>query len=196
MLLTKGNVKGRKKVFKKPSFWKNCENYSNDHIKSKFHSLVSRGPEYVCVNCNQVFFKHSVEEFKLTNNLKPFPDHLKNKCIVRSKSVDDKEWICNQCKKYFESGKIPPCSVGNGFKFPDIPPELKGLTKLEESLISLWIPFMQIKEISRSCQLSKHGNVVNVPADVNKTVKVLRRNMNASETIPLKLKRSVSLEIT
>lgn len=189
------NQKKRKRTgesFQKAKLFKKCENYSNDHIKSKFHSLVSRGPEYVCVSCNQVFFQHSVEEFKLTNNRNPFPDHLINKCIVRSKSVDDKEWICNQCKKYLKSGKIPPCSVGNGFRFPDIPPELKNLTKLEERLIAPRIPFMQIKEMPRGGQLAMHGNVVNVPADVNKTVKVLPRNMDASETIPLKLKRSVS----
>lgn len=82
-----------------------------------------------------------------------------------------------------KSGKIPPCSVGNGFRFPDIPPELKNLTKLEERLIAPRIPFMQIKEMPRGGQLAMHGNVVNVPADVNKTVKVLPRNMDASETI-------------
>lgn len=37
-----------------------------------------------------------------------------------------------------------------------------------------------------------YGNVVNVLVDVNKIVKVLLRNMDVSEIIFLKLKRSVS----
>lgn len=161
-------------------------------IKSKFHALVSHGPEYVCVCCSQVFFKHSVDEYKQCNMLKSLSDHLIENCIVRSRSVDNKEWICRQCKKYLRAGNIPPCSVGNGFSFPKIPAELQGLTKLEERLIAPRIPFMQIKEMPRGGQLAMHGNVVNVPADVNKTVKLLPRNMDASETIPLKLKRSVN----
>lgn len=90
--------------------------------------------------------------------------------------------------------KVPPCSISNGFCFPAIRNELQGLTKLEERLISPRIPFMQIKELPRGGQLAMHGNVVNVPADVNKTVKLLPRNMDASETIPIKLKRSLNFK--
>ena len=37
--------------------------------------------------------------------------------------------------------------------------------------------------------MSIHGNVINVPADVNSTVNVLPRPVNESQTIPKKLKR-------
>ena len=53
---------------------------------------------------------------------------------------------------------------------------------------------MQIKELTRGGQITMHGNLINVPADVNKTVKLLSRNMNDSETIPLKLKRNVNFK--
>ena len=53
--------------------------------------------------------------------------------------------------------------------FP-VKPQCFNLTPLEERLISRRIPFMQIRELSRGGQLSIHGNVVNVPADVNSTV--------------------------
>ena len=99
-----------------------------------------------------------------------------------------------QCKKYLKDGKVPPCSIGNGFSFPSLPKELQGLTKLDERLISPRIPFMQIKELTRGGQITMHGNLINVPADVNKTVKLLSRNMNDSETIPLKLKRNVNFK--
>ena len=51
---------------------------------------------------------------------------------------------------------------------------------------------MQIWELPGGGQLSIHGNVVNVPADVNSTVNVLPRPMNQSQTILIKLKRRLS----
>jgi hypothetical protein len=138
----------------------------------EFHKLVSFGPEYVCVSCRQVFFKHSVDEFKPLK----VSNSLINRCVIQLKSAGNKEWICRQCKKYLKDGKVPPCSIGNGFYFPNIPFELQGLTQLEERLISPRIPFM----LPRGGQLAVHGNVVNVPADVNKTVKP--RNMDSFET--------------
>ena len=48
---------------------------------------------------------------------------------------------------------------------------------------------MQVRQLPRGGQLSIHGNVVNVPADVNSTVSVLPTPINESQTIPIKLKR-------
>ena len=42
-------------------------------------------------------------------------------------------------------GKVPKLSVANGMKWPDKPPELD-LHQLEERLISLRLPFMQVRE--------------------------------------------------
>ena len=73
--------------------------------------------------------------------------------------------------------------------FPERPEVLKNLMSLEERLISPRIPFMQVRELPSGGQLSIHGNVVNVPADVKTTVSVLPRPINESQTIPIKLKR-------
>ena len=53
-------------------------------------------------------------------------------------------------------------------------PECLNFTPTQERLKSLCIPFMQIIlcELPRGGQLSIHGNVVNVPADVNSVVKL------------------------
>ena len=51
---------------------------------------------------------------------------------------------------------------------------------------------MQIRELPSGGQLSIHGNVINVPANVNSTVSVLPRPVNESQTIPIKLKRRLS----
>ena len=60
----------------------------------------------------------------------------------------------------------------------------------------LCIPFMQIRELPTGGRLSIHGNVINVPADVNSTVNVLPRPVNESQTIPLKLKRRRAVFVT
>jgi len=73
-----------------------------------------------------------------------------------------------------------------------VKPQCLNLTPLEERLISPRIPFMQIRELPKGGQLSIHGNVVNVPADINSTVSTLPRSVNESRTIPIKLKRSLS----
>ena len=75
--------------------------------------------------------------------------------------------------------------------FPD-KPEVLNLTSLEERLISPHIPFMQLRELPRGGQLSIHGNIVNVPSDVNSTVHCLPRPLSESQTIPIKLKRRLS----
>ena len=68
-------------------------------------------------------------------------------------------------------------------------PDVLNLTSLEERLISPRIPLVQIRELPRGGQLSIHGNIVNVPSDVNSTVHCLPRPISESQTIPIKLKR-------
>jgi len=54
---------------------------------------------------------------------------------------------------------------------------------------------MQIRELSRGGQLSIHGNIVNVPRDVNSTVHCLPRPRSKSQTIPIKLKRRLGYKL-
>ena len=72
--------------------------------------------------------------------------------------------------------------------FPE-KPKVLNLHQLEERLIALRIPFMQIKELPRNSQLSIKGHIVNVPVEVQPTIDVLPRNMSQSSTITVKLKK-------
>ena len=47
-------------------------------------------------------------------------------------------------------------------------------------------------ELPRGGQLSIHGNVVNVPADVNSVLNTLPKLIHESQTIPIKLKSKLS----
>ena len=76
-------------------------------------------------------------------------------------------------------------------KWPDKPPELN-LHQLEERLIALRIPFMQIGELPRGRQYSLKGNVINVPVDIQPTINCLPRPMDENFTVAIQLKKKLS----
>ena len=76
-------------------------------------------------------------------------------------------------------------------KWPDKPPELD-LHQLEERLVSLRTPFMQIRELPRGGQYSLKGNVINVPVDIQPTVSCLPRPVDENFTIAVQLKKKLS----
>ena len=102
-----------------------------------------------------------------------------------------KRWLCYCCYDSLKQKKVPSLSLANGLHFPERPQDLE-LTSLEERLVAPRIPFMVIYEKARGGQYAVKGNVVNVPVDVNKTIRVLPRMLNDCETIPVKLKRKQS----
>ncbi len=109
--------------------------------------------------------------------------------LLVSKALTILNGYVGTCHSNLKAGKLPTCAQANKMTFPEKPDVLKDLTPLEERLISPRIPFIQVRELPRGGQLSIHGNVVNVPADVNSTVSILPRPINESQTIPIKLKR-------
>ena len=153
-----------------------------------FHKNISVGPEYICTCCDQLWYRSSVTECNVSL-YKYCSKEILNLCLTGLKSIDNTEWICGTCHSNLKVGKLPSCAKANKMTFPEKPEVLKDLTPLEERLISPRIPFMQVRELPSGGQLSIHGNVVNVPADVNTTVSVLPRPINESQTIPIKLKR-------
>ena len=151
-----------------------------------FHNAVKRGFSYVCTCCHQTWSDISV--VNLRNSKLNFNSDIIKKCLTSYKSVNGIEWICRTCLSALKEEKIPKLSVANLFSFPSKPNELN-LHQLEERLVALRIPFMQIRELPRGRQLSVKGNVVNCPVDVQPTVNALPRQVDDNITIPVKLKR-------
>ena len=154
---------------------------------NKFREAIDLSSSFVCSCCQQTWFKHSVQAVA-TLNMKALDAHLLDKCLTGYTSVGNCEWICNTCLNNLKRGKIPKLSVANGMKLIVQPAELN-LNHLEERLISLRIPFMQIRALNNGGQFSLKGSVVNVPSDIEPTIQALPRLQNKSETIPVKLKR-------
>ena len=154
----------------------------------KFNEAMRSGSSFVCSSCHQTWFKQSVRDVSSLSKMASLDVQLLNNCLTGYLSVANCEWICNTCLFNIKKGKIPKLSVINGMKFPRKPPELN-LSNLEERLISLRIPFMQIRALNSGGQFSLKGSIVNVPADIEPTIQALPRFCNQSETIPVKLKK-------
>ena len=152
----------------------------------QFHSSIAVGPLFVCTCCHQTWFRKGVCMLKNINLPKSSRLYL-----TKFTSVNDEEWICHTCMGAIRDGKVQKLSVANGMKWPDKPPELD-LHQLEERLISLRIPFMQIREVPRGGQYSLKGNVINVPVDIQPTVSCLPRPMDENFTIAVQLKKKLS----
>ena len=88
--------------------------------------------------------------------------------------------------------RVPKIALCRGLTFPDIPPELSGLTVIEQRLVSPRHEFMNIRSLGRERQHGLHGMVVNVPIDIDKTVNQLPRTFLQSQTIQLQLFRKLS----
>ena len=151
-----------------------------------FQNTVKDGPSYVCTCCHQTWFKHSMTpEDKWPKKI----DHqILHEHITNYKSKDDKQWLCHTCINNLKEKRTPKLSFKNKTCFPP-KIDVLDLQVLEERLIALRIPFMQIRELPRGSQLSMKGAVVNVPTDVQTTVNSLPRTQSMMETIPIKLKR-------
>ena len=153
----------------------------------RFHSDIAIGPLYVCSCCHQTWFRKSVSMLKNTH----ISAENKRLHCTDFTSVGNEEWICHTCMSALREGKPPKLSVANGMKWPDKPPELN-LHQLEERLIALRIPFMQIRELPRGGQYSLKGNVINVPVDIQPTINCLPRPMDENFTVAIQLKKKLS----
>ena len=132
-----------------------------------FDKDISVGPEYTCACCDQLWYRSSVTECN-ASLYQSCSKEILNLCLTGLKSIDNSEWMCGTCHSNLKAGKLPSCAKANKMNFPEKPDVLKDLTPLEERrLILPRIPFMQLRELPSGGQLSIHGNVVNVPADVN-----------------------------
>ena len=153
----------------------------------QFHSDISIGPLYICSCCHQTWFRKSVSMLKNTH----IPAESKRLHCTDFISVNSEEWICHTCLSALRESKIPKLSVTNCMKWPFKPPELN-LHQLEERLIALRIPFMQIRELPRGGQYSLKGNVINVPVDIQPTINCLPRPMDENFTVAIQLKKKLS----
>ena len=159
------------------------------NLIKKFHAAVSRGPMYICTCCDQLWYKHSVNNAQKVRLSNPNAE----KYLLSKISVDNVEWICQTCDKYLKKNKIPPCAAKNGMSFP-VKPDFFDLNELECRLVAPRLAFQKLVQAPRGNQLKIKGNVVNVPADVNNTVNIIPRLPQETGTIKVQLKRRLKFK--
>jgi hypothetical protein len=153
-----------------------------------FEEKISNGPSYIYTCCHQTWFCDSVVN---VSTFKKSASPSVNMYLTNLKSVEDKEWICHTCLNSSKCNKIPLFSIANKMGFPEKPKELD-LYPLEERLISLRIPFIQIRQLPRGGQFYVKGNVVNLPVDIQPTINYLPCTLDDPITISVKLKKKPS----
>jgi len=154
----------------------------------KFRTQTKEGPTLVCICCGALWFRSSVHSVSSTNlEQKHNPDFLKN--IFNVKSED--KWICRTCLIYVKRGQVPRLALSNGLDFPIIPEVLKNLTALEERLVALRLPFLQIRSLGVDRQCGMKGNVVHIPNDIETSVSCIPRTADEASVIPVVLVRQL-----
>ena len=161
---------------------------SIDDLIKNFHKEVGKGPVHKCCVCDQLWYRHSVVILQ-RNSL---PDcHAVDICVPDKDRSGVKKLICNTCLSHLKKKKIPPSSIANGMRFPEIPDHLKDLHQVEWRLVSPRIPFMKVFAAPRGGQKKIRGNIVNVPCDTVNTFQVLPHSGSEHHTIQVKIKRDL-----
>ena len=144
--------------------------------------------QFVCTWCSQQKYRDQVTP--VTNKTGLF-----QRCCTDYMSVDNIEWICVSCSRQIRKGLVPEMAVLNGFNYASIPLQFS-VTRLEELLCSARIPFMKIFSRPRGGQYASKGAVVNVPSNIDHTLKILPRPANDNCLLAVDLKRRTTDETT
>jgi len=112
---------------------------------------------------------HQLQRVKIIDTVHQVHKHLIDVRTTVKASADNTEWVSSTCHSNLNDWKLPVCCKANKMNFP-VKPECLNFTLLEEALIFPRIPSLQICELPRGGQLSIHGKVVCVPADVTSAV--------------------------
>lgn len=91
--------------------------------------------------------------------------------------------ICNRCKRLNDRNKF---SKANNMDPGPIPPELVGLTLVEQMLISQVLPCMTIVRLPKGGQFGFKGHVLNVSQDLFGFVRTLPRSVQSLDLLVLK----------
>jgi len=136
----------------------------------------------ICTYCGSLWFRSSVHSVSTTNLENKHSPQFLGKILYLSSG---EAWICRTCYIYVQKGQVPR------LEFPKIPDVLKNLTTLEERLVALRLPFLQIRSLGVDRQCGMKGNVVHIPNDVDTSVSCIPRTADEASVIPVILVRQL-----
>ncbi len=174
-----------------------------DYLLEQANLAMQEFPALACTVCHRARFKEQVIPCKRSRYSKT--DHIQNtmtgdyvhrcdsECSdnTRYHKLRLKEWVCFTCDRHLKKGDVPPQAIVNGLKLDPIPEELKVLNPLERHLISIIQPFQKIVPLPKGGQKGVRGQMVCVPADLQKTADTLPWTPDTNSLIRVKLKRKL-----
>jgi len=91
---------------------------SLDQLVVNFHKLVVTGPTFVCICCDQLWYRHNLVRGATDNE-------AVLKCIGTSEQCcTSHQLVCCTCYNHLKLNKVPPCAVQNKISFPHKPEHL------------------------------------------------------------------------
>ena len=124
-----------------------CGQSSTLLTSHSFTSAVQEGPDYVCVCCNRLMYRKTVQQFQVSNYDKAPSDFVVTDVV----SAQNKQWICKTRHGGLKRGRLPAQAKANKLDLDSIPVELSELNPLETHLICLRIPFMNTSLRQAAC---------------------------------------------
>lgn len=174
-----------------------------------YFTARSVGPTCVCFCCQGLFFPRQVlvkdlekivktaENFVSTKASKEIQEDFNRENFVSQIHNYASGYVCKTCDKHLSQAKVPKLAAIENLKFQDIPECLSRLSPLEQIMVSPYIGFIKLIELTPyalNSQLGIKGGVVNIEVDVNELVKVLPRKFNDMKIIQLAIKRKMSFK--
>ncbi|GIY39597.1 ATP-dependent DNA helicase [Caerostris darwini] len=150
-------------------------------VEERFFKSIADGPTHRCYCCDRLYMKKNLVSYsKADLRARGFTEE--QIAIIFSVDLDEADF-CKTCSDHIRKRNVPNLAANYGFRYPEQLSCLSELNDLEERLVALRIPFMQIRKLGRDRQYGIKGSVTNVPNDLHKSVDCLPRNVNDSTTI-------------
>ena len=174
-----------------------------NYLLQQANMTMQEFPALACTVCHRARYKEQVlpcrrNKYNNTVDIQKamtgdYIHKCDSSCTDSSKyhKLKKKEWICFTCDRHLRKGNVPPQAIVNGLRLDPIPEELKALNPLEKHLISIIQAFQKIVPLPRGGQKGVRGQMVCVPADLQKTADTLPWTLDTNNLIRVKLKRKL-----
>ncbi len=207
-VLQKQKESKRKQYAQKKDQSKDSVEKIYDRELRKARETVSQLPILACTVCHRIRYREQVvhcdrKKYSSDNQIiqqcltGEFIHICQENCELQNTDYHDllkKEWICHTCHSTLKRNKMPVQAVINGLEVGEVPEELKALNALERHLIALVQAFIKIIPLPKGGQMGIRGQLVCVPADLQRTADSLPWTPDVEHLIRVKLKRKVEFK--
>lgn len=163
----------------------NIVNPDNNRTQGSIHQEITDDAQYF-----QIFNCNLQENLELSLPFEQFQMRLQiRSCSICNEiDLESTDNICDHCKKFPHPNNlsinsplnlINPLSELNGMQPGEIPDELKGLTILEQALISPIKPFLIFFKLEKNGQWGYSGNCISFNQDITELVTEIPRTLDS-----------------